>query len=50
MDDEKYLTLSQSEMKRNDRLCTDNTENIPDTVKFEDKLFVRCAISDAGFV
>lgn len=54
MDDEKYFTLSHSEMKGNDGFYTDNVENCPDNVKykakkkFEDKILVWCAISESG--
>jgi transposase len=56
MDDEKYFTLSNSEMKGNDGFYTDNYQNVPDDVrfknkkKFEDKILVWCAISEAGFI
>ncbi|CAH1110287.1 unnamed protein product [Psylliodes chrysocephalus] len=56
MDDEKYFTLSHSEIKGNDRFYTDDIENTPDNVKFkgkskfEDKVLVWCAISEAGFI
>lgn len=54
MDDEKYFTLGNSEMKGNDGFYTDNIENCPDNVKykekakFADKILVWCAISTAG--
>lgn len=54
MDDEKYFTLSHSEMKGNDGFYTSNIENCPDEVKykpkakFADKVLVWCAISEAG--
>ncbi|XP_030767135.1 uncharacterized protein LOC115890913 [Sitophilus oryzae] len=56
MDDEKYFTLSNSEMKGNDGFYTDNYENVPDDVrlkskkKFENKILVWFAISEAGFI
>ncbi|XP_030752754.1 uncharacterized protein LOC115879873 [Sitophilus oryzae] len=56
MDDEKYFTLCNSEMKGNDGFYTDNYVNVPDDVrlkskkKFEDKIFVWCAIPEAGFI
>lgn len=54
MDDEKYFTLSHSEMKGNDGFYTSNIENCPNEVKFKakakfaDKVLVWCAISEAG--
>lgn len=56
MDDEKYFTLSHSEIKGNDGFYTNNIENTPDNVKFkgkskfEDKILVWCAISERGFI
>lgn len=56
MDDEKYFTLANSEMKGNDGFYTDDYANVPDDVrfkskkKFEDKILVWCAISEAGFI
>lgn len=54
LDDEKYFTLSNSEIKGNDGFYTDNIEDVPNDVrykkkaKFEDKVLVWCAISEAG--
>lgn len=54
MDDEKYFTLSNSEMKGNDGFYTDNIAEVPDNVrykqkaKFADKVLVWCAISTRG--
>ena len=54
MDDEKYFTLSHSEMKDNDGFYTSDIENYPNEVKFKakakfsDKVLVWCAISEAG--
>lgn len=54
LDDEKYFTLSNSEMKGNDGFYTDNIEECPDNVrykhkaKFADKILVWCAISTRG--
>ncbi|CAH0547925.1 unnamed protein product [Brassicogethes aeneus] len=54
LDDEKYFTLSSSEMKGNDDFFTDNIEECPNEVatkaktKFEDKVLVLAAISDRG--
>ncbi|XP_050515006.1 uncharacterized protein LOC126890196 [Diabrotica virgifera virgifera] len=54
MDDEKYFTLSNSEMKGNDGFYTRNVQDAPDEVrfkgkvKFADKILVWCAISEAG--
>lgn len=54
MDDEKYFTLSNSEMKGNDGFYTDNILEVPDNVrykqkaKFADKVLVWCAISIRG--
>ncbi|XP_050516839.1 uncharacterized protein LOC126891656 [Diabrotica virgifera virgifera] len=56
MDDGKYFTLSNSEMKGNDGFYTNDYENVPDEIKFkskkkfEDKILVWCAISEAGFI
>ncbi|XP_050500950.1 uncharacterized protein LOC126880917 [Diabrotica virgifera virgifera] len=56
MDDEKYFTLSNSEMKGNDGFYTNDYENVPDEIKFKskkkfgDKILVWCAISEAGFI
>ena len=50
MDDEKYFTLSNSEIKGNDGFYTDNVEEVPNNVrykqkaKFTDKVLVWCAI------
>lgn len=54
MDDEKYFTLSNAEMKGNEGFFTDNIEDAPNNVrfkqkaKFADKILVWCAISEAG--
>lgn len=54
LDDEKYFTFSNSEMKGNDGFYTDNIEDCPNEVatkakkKFEDKVLVWAAISDRG--
>ncbi|KAJ8978525.1 hypothetical protein NQ317_008594 [Molorchus minor] len=54
MDDKKYFTLANSEMKGSDGFYTINLENCPDEVKFRakakfsDKILVWCAISEAG--
>lgn len=54
MDDEKYFTLSHSEIKGNEGFYTDDIDNCPDNVKykekkkFADKVLVWCAISEAG--
>ncbi|CAH1109918.1 unnamed protein product [Psylliodes chrysocephalus] len=54
IDDEKYFTLSNSEIKGYDGFYKDNVQNILDNVKFkskykfEDKILVRCAISNNG--
>lgn len=54
MDDEKYFTLANAEIKGNDGFYTDNFHNAPDNVKFKakakfsDKVLVWCAISSAG--
>lgn len=54
IDDEKYFTLSNSEIKGNDGFYTDNVEDCPDNVKykqkakFADKVLVWCAISTGG--
>jgi transposase len=54
LDDEKYFTLSNSEMKGNDGFYMDNVEECPDNVrykhkaKFADKILVWCAISNRG--
>lgn len=54
LDDEKYFTLSNSEIKGNDGFYTDSIEDVPPDVrykkkaKFEDKILVWCAISEAG--
>ncbi|XP_050508102.1 uncharacterized protein LOC126885559 [Diabrotica virgifera virgifera] len=37
MDDEKYFTLSNSEMKGNDGFYTNDYENVPDEIKFKSK-------------
>jgi hypothetical protein len=37
MDDEKYFTLSNSEMKGNDGFYTDDYQNVPDDVRFKSK-------------
>ncbi|KAJ8978518.1 hypothetical protein NQ317_002422 [Molorchus minor] len=56
MDDEKYFTLSHSEMKDNDGYYTSDVENCPNEVKFKakakfaDKVLVWCAISEAGIL
>ncbi|KAJ8950222.1 hypothetical protein NQ318_006196 [Aromia moschata] len=54
LDDEKYFTLANSEMKGNDGIYTNNLEECPDNVKFKtkakfaDKILVWCAISNRG--
>lgn len=54
LDDEKYFTLANSEMKGNDGFYTNNLEECPDNVKFKtkakfaDKILVWCAISNRG--
>lgn len=54
VDDEKYFTLSNSEMKGNDGFYTENVNECPDNVrfkckaKFADKILVWCAISSRG--
>lgn len=54
LDDEKYFTLSNSEIKGNDGFYTEDFHAAPDNVKFkrkakfEDKILVWCAISSAG--
>lgn len=54
IDDEKYFTLSNSEIKGNDGFYTDHVEECPDNVrykekaKFADKILVWCAISIRG--
>ena len=51
MDDEKYFTLSHSEMKDNDGFHTFDIENCPNEVKFKAKAefadTVWCTISEA---
>ncbi|KAJ8953384.1 hypothetical protein NQ318_023501 [Aromia moschata] len=54
LDDEKYFTFANSEMKGNDGFYTNNLEEYPDNVKFKtkakfaDKILVWCAISNRG--
>lgn len=54
IDDEKYFTLGNSEIKGNDGFYTNNIQDCPDNVKykekakFADKILVWCAISVAG--
>ncbi|KAJ8952585.1 hypothetical protein NQ318_004132 [Aromia moschata] len=54
LDDEKYFTLANSEMKGNYGFYTNNLEECPDNVKFKtkakfaDKILVWCAISNRG--
>ena len=54
IDDETYFRLSNSEMKGNESLYTDNIDECPDNVKyktkakFADKILVWCAISIRG--
>lgn len=54
LDDEKYFTLANSEIKGNDGFYTDNIEECPNNVKykekpkFTDKVLVWCAISIRG--
>lgn len=54
LDDEKYFTLTNSEIKGNDGFYTDNIAEVPDNVrykakaKFADKVLVWCAISSRG--
>lgn len=54
MDDEKYFTLCNSQMKGNDGFYTDNIQECPDEVrlkgkvKFAENILVWCAISEAG--
>lgn len=54
LDDEKYFTLANSEMKGNDGFYTNNVAECPDNVKykekakFADKVLVWCAISNRG--
>ncbi|CAG9829905.1 unnamed protein product [Diabrotica balteata] len=53
IDNEKYFTLSNSEMKSNDGFYINNVQDAPDEVrfkekvKFADKILVWCAISEA---
>lgn len=54
MDDEKYFTLSHSEMKGSDEFPTSGIENSSNDVKYKakeklyDKVLVWCVISQAG--
>ncbi|CAH1110822.1 unnamed protein product [Psylliodes chrysocephalus] len=54
MDDEKYFTFANPEISGNSGFYTDNFNDCPDNVKFkekakfEDKIMVWCAISEAG--
>ncbi|CAH1101845.1 unnamed protein product [Psylliodes chrysocephalus] len=54
MNDEKYFTFANPEIPGNSGFYTDNFNDCPDNVKFEakakfeDKIMVWCAISEAG--